>query len=74
MVTYGQLTQIKEEIKAEVTKLDKKLQELLDVKASQELDEFTKKQINSAIDKGIIKFEVRVKDIEKQVTGLSESI
>lgn len=73
-VTYGQLIQVKDEIKSEVNKLDSQLQGLLIAKAGQELDEFTKKLIASAIEKGIIKYDVRIKDLEKTIEGFSESI
>ncbi len=74
MVNYGQLMQVTGDINDHVAKVEQTLNELVKSLESKALDDFTRKQIDKAIEKKVITYDSRIKDLEKSVQEMSIKI
>jgi len=66
--------QVTGDINDHVAKVEQTLNELLKSLESKALDDFTRKQIDKAIEKKVLTYDSRIKDLEKSVQEMSNKI
>lgn len=74
MVNYGQLMQVTGDINDHVSKVEQTLNDLIKSLESKALDDFTRKQIDKAIEIKVITYDLRIKELEKSVQEMSLKI
>jgi hypothetical protein len=74
MVNYGQLIQVTGDINDHVSKVEQTLNDLIKSLESKALDDFTRKQIDKAIEIKVITYDSRIKELEKSLQEMSLKI